>query len=304
MHVQHTLAALKSSMPNSLQHAFQKASAQTGISFDHLVRQAHAESGFNTRAAATTSTARGAFQFIEQTWLNLVKNYGAEAGLGDHAKAMTTTLEGQVRLDDPQQRAKLLALRDDPQLSAFMAAKLATENRAALQRGLGRDVSSAELALAHFLGAGGATKVLQAAATNPQQSAAGLLPAAANSNPRVFYTKDGQPKSVADLKARFERVFGTSSAIASKKQTQSVQLSNLSDYIHAVHAESAATDVLLQDHAPQTSAESFALKYQQPTATEHPEHAGYTAWLADSAFMTLVLTQETTHLLDNDHHSV
>jgi hypothetical protein len=57
-----------------------------------------------------------------------------------------------------------------------MAGELANDNRAALQTVLGRDPDHAELYLAHFLGADGATRFLTGLGANPDASAAALLP--------------------------------------------------------------------------------------------------------------------------------
>jgi hypothetical protein len=84
-------------------------------------------------------------------------------------------------------RTQLLALRNDPRLSALMAGELANDNRAALQTVLGRDPDNAELYLAHFLGADGATRFLTGLGVNPDASAAALLPKAAAANRPIFY---------------------------------------------------------------------------------------------------------------------
>ena len=57
-----------------------------------------------------------------------------------------------------------------------MAAELTRENAAGLQTILGREAEPAELYLAHFMGLGGAQQFLGALASNPDQSAAALMP--------------------------------------------------------------------------------------------------------------------------------
>ena len=49
--------------------AIQQASQATGASFNYLLATAQVESGLNPQAGASTSSARGLFQFIETTWL-------------------------------------------------------------------------------------------------------------------------------------------------------------------------------------------------------------------------------------------
>lgn len=65
---------------NTVTGAIQLASAKTGVDFDYLVKQARVESSMNPNAKARTSSATGLYQFIEQTWLRMVKNHGAEHG--------------------------------------------------------------------------------------------------------------------------------------------------------------------------------------------------------------------------------
>ena len=53
--------------------AIQSASKTTGTEFNYLVQTAARESAFNPKAQATTSSARGLFQFIESTWLGTMR---------------------------------------------------------------------------------------------------------------------------------------------------------------------------------------------------------------------------------------
>src|SRR6185437_9608133 len=53
--------------------AIRKAADATGASFEYLLATAKMESNFNPQAAAPTSSAKGLFQFIEQTWLGTVR---------------------------------------------------------------------------------------------------------------------------------------------------------------------------------------------------------------------------------------
>jgi hypothetical protein len=59
--------------------AIRHASKVTGTNFQYLVATAQVESGFNPGAAAATSSARGLFQFIEQTWLATLKEQAARS---------------------------------------------------------------------------------------------------------------------------------------------------------------------------------------------------------------------------------
>lgn len=173
--------------------AIARAAAATGTDFAFLLAQARIESGLDPSARAASSSAAGLYQFTRRTWLETLDRHGAEHGL-DWAGAAIS--EGRV--SDPSLRARLLALRFDPELSARMAAELAGDNRAALAASLGREPDHAELYLAHFLGTEGAVRFLSALDSDPAQSAAALLPAAAGANRTIFYDR-GAPRSLGEV---------------------------------------------------------------------------------------------------------
>ncbi len=192
--------------------ALKKASAETGVGFDYLYRVAVRESSLNPQAKASTSSAAGLFQFIEQTWLGAVKKYGAAHGLGVFAADIQSTPGGKLAVADPARRREILDLRFDPGKAAALAGELARENKASLEAGLGREVDGAELYAAHFLGAGGAKKLLSA---KPGDSAAALLPSAARANRHVFF--DGaRERTVDEVISSFRKTIGVArEAIAS-----------------------------------------------------------------------------------------
>jgi len=64
----------------------QQAANTTGTSFEYLLATAKMESNFNPTASASTSSARGLYQFIDQTWLGTVKEAGAQLGYGKYAR--------------------------------------------------------------------------------------------------------------------------------------------------------------------------------------------------------------------------
>ena len=61
--------------------AIKQAASTTGTSFEYLLATAKMESDFNPKAGASTSSAHGLYQFIDQTWLGTVKEAGAPARL-------------------------------------------------------------------------------------------------------------------------------------------------------------------------------------------------------------------------------
>ena len=198
---------LTSAGRRQIEAIIRKASSQTGADFAYLLDKARQESGLDTTAKASTSSATGLYQFIEQTWLTLLKSYGAKHGYAQLAEKIATDTDGKAVVADPTTRAQILNLRKDPQLSALMAGEFARENQQYLQRNTEGEVGKTELYLAHFLGAGGAAKFINALRENPSASGAAMLPAAAKANRSVFYAEGGRPRSVSEIYNRFAAKF-------------------------------------------------------------------------------------------------
>lgn len=183
---------------SSVVAALRQAAAATGSDFHYLLGTAMRESGLRSDARASTSSATGLFQFIDQTWLGLVKEHGARYGLGNYAAAITEGSDGRFRADAAQKKS-ILELRKDPQVSALMAGEHAKSTQGQMKAALGREVYGGELYAAHFLGPDAACRLIRQCETNPGASAAALFPQAASANRTVFYRTDGTPKSVREV---------------------------------------------------------------------------------------------------------
>jgi hypothetical protein len=123
-----------------------------------------AESGGREDARNPLSTAVGPFQFIESTWLDMVRR---------HFAAETQALT----------HVQVLALRTDRAFSRRAAEIYTRENGASL-KAAGVEPTFPHLRLAFLLGAGGAIRVLQA----PADTRVTLLlgPAVARANPFLY----------------------------------------------------------------------------------------------------------------------
>lgn len=185
--------------PARVERAIADAARRTGVDFDFLLAQARVESAMDPDARAATSSARGLYQFIEGTWLSTMERHGARFGLGDVAARITRAPGGGAQVADPAERRAILAMRQDPEIAALMAAGLAEDNRAHLTRVLGRQPDDPELYLAHFLGAGGAARFLSEMARDPERSAADLFPRPAAANRPVFHDAGGRTRSLAEV---------------------------------------------------------------------------------------------------------
>jgi hypothetical protein len=157
------------------------------------------ESSLRPDAHAADSTASGLFQFVQQTWLGMVKQYGAKFGLSSYANAIQQQPDGQYAVANQADRAAILSLRNDPKISALMAGEYAQQTRTQMQARLGRNVCGGELYAAHFLGAPAACRLIELASHQPNTDAAACFPAAAAANRAVFFHGNGTPKTVGEV---------------------------------------------------------------------------------------------------------
>lgn len=137
-----------------------------------------AESGGNPLARNPRSSATGAGQFIERTWIDTLSKHRPDLVQG-------------------KSRDEILALRSDPALSKAMTEAYGQDNAGVLQRA-GLPVTPGTTYLAHFAGAQGATNLLRA---DPGASAAEVLgPAAARANPFLARMSVGDLRNWASRK--------------------------------------------------------------------------------------------------------
>lgn len=175
--------------------AIRRGADATGVDFSLLVETARRESALNPNAKASTSSATGLFQFIDSTWLDMVRRHGAEHGLGAEATALQNGANAQTRRD-------ILALRSNPEIAARMAGELVRENASTLQARLGRAPNAGELYAAHVMGPGGALRLIEAAQQGAP-NAVSLFPREAAANRGLFYVS-GQPRSAQGLLDRLQ----------------------------------------------------------------------------------------------------
>ena len=185
------------SLPPYLAYAMEAAGNRNGVDFDYLVQTALRESSLNPEARAQTSSATGLFQFIESTWLEVMKTEGPALGYGQYA-AQIEQQGGSFIVRDPQVRQAILDLRTDPQVSADLAAAFTRRNGDYLLERFGRMPSPGELYIAHFLGPSGAERFFEAGLTQPDAAAAPLFPQAASANPSIFYA-NGRARTVREV---------------------------------------------------------------------------------------------------------
>jgi hypothetical protein len=185
--------------PNPVVSAIRQGAERTGAGFDYLLKTAQRESSLEPDAKAKTSSATGLFQFIEQTWLSMVKQEGPKQGLSTLANAISESGDGRLTVSDPAAREKILQLRNDPQVASVMAGALTQKNRDQLASSLGRQPHAGELYMAHVLGARGASDLIRSAASDPTRSAAKDFPEAAAANRAIFFDKSGRARTSQEV---------------------------------------------------------------------------------------------------------
>lgn len=131
------------------------------------------ESGGSATAQNPRSSATGAAQFTNSTWLQTVAANRPDLVDGKTAAQIAA---------DPQLSAKVLAMRNDPNLSQEMTIDLAKTNGAALQA-MNVPVTGATLGAAHALGIDNLSKVLHATPDTPLSQV--LPPSVISANPQM-----------------------------------------------------------------------------------------------------------------------
>ncbi|MGA2057540.1 MAG: transglycosylase SLT domain-containing protein [Bradyrhizobium sp.] len=231
--------------------AIKQAASSSGTSFQYLLTTAKMESDFNPTAGASTSSAHGLFQFIDQTWLTTVKEAGAQFGYGNYADMITKSSDGSYSVADLDARKAIMKLRDDPSVASDMAAALTQSNSFQLTGMIGRRPSDSELYMAHFMGVGGAAKLIGNAEDNGQASAARLFPNAAAANRSIFYDRStGRARTVSEVYSVLQQRYASA---ASAPATQSAMASVGGDIVKPNVAVASAAPGSATSLAPNLS---------------------------------------------------
>lgn len=154
-----------------------RASQRTGVPYTTLMALCAAESGFNPNAGATSSSAKGLFQFVGGTWRTMVSRYGPNGSVVRNAGVSSIY---------------------DPCSNALMGAYYTKENINALASA-GLPSGPTDLYMCHFLGTGGGRKFLRAKANNPNQIAAQVSGSGAASANRSIFYKSGSPRTLQEV---------------------------------------------------------------------------------------------------------
>jgi hypothetical protein len=176
-------------VPRWLAETVVRAAQATHVDPAYMMALADKESSLLPDNKARTSSAEGLFQFIDATWLEVLRRFGPKHGYGAEAEAIRL-VGGRPAVADAQERERLLGLRRDPYLSALMAGEMIRTHRETLAGKVARDPSFAELYMAHFLGVQGASRFVALLSEEPGKSARGL-PARREGEPALVLRRQG-----------------------------------------------------------------------------------------------------------------
>lgn len=173
-----------------------------------LMAVADKESSFSTSVQAKTSSATGLYQFIEQTWLGVVFEFGAKHGLAAETKLIGKNGR-QFFVADANERQRILDLRREPYLSALLAGEMLKRDTLRLEKAMGRHLTGGEIYLIHFLGPDAAQTFIETMEEKPDVKAAELLPRPAQANRPIFYAEAGgetKTLSVSEVHRKFNEM--------------------------------------------------------------------------------------------------
>jgi hypothetical protein len=191
--------------PRWLVNTIIKAAAKTKVDPVYMMTLADVESSLEPKAKASTSSAEGLFQFIDQTWIEMLYHHGADHGFERAAEALRI-VNDEVELVDDSKRSWIMGLKRDPYLSALMAGELINDIQRALQGEGERELAEAELYLAHFFGAKAAVQFLRALDEQPDAVAAKLFPKAAKANLGLFSETNGRKRRSITVAELYDRI--------------------------------------------------------------------------------------------------
>ncbi|MBF0121713.1 MAG: transglycosylase SLT domain-containing protein [Desulfobacterales bacterium] len=185
------------------------ASQAAGVDPARMARFANVESSFNPNAKAGTSSASGLYQFTDSTWKEMLSKHGEKYGLSQDANVF------------------------DPKANTLMAAEFLKQNQQIIEKSTGRKATDTDLYMAHFLGAGGASKFLKGMEANPNELATRYaIGDAIRANQNIFFDKEtGRTRTTQEVYGMMrnkihegDRIYATEATqIAKSKQSERIE---------------------------------------------------------------------------------
>lgn len=203
-------------VPRWLAETVVRAAQVTNVDPAYMMALADKESSLLPDSKARTSSAEGLFQFVEGTWLEVLRRYGPKHGYVAEAETIRV-VQGRPVVSDNKQREVILNLRRDPYLSALMAGEMINTHRETLAGKVARDPSFAELYMAHFLGVQGASRFVELLSDKPSKRAPEAFPRAAKANRPLFFASKKEAARAKSKALSVAEVHGRIDAMIDKR---------------------------------------------------------------------------------------
>lgn len=234
-------------------NAIKNAVSVSGVDGGTMFAFGDIESSFNPNASASTSSAKGLFQFTDATWNAQIAKWGSTYNVPSNANIF------------------------DPVSNSLVAAGFIKGNSDILtQNGLA--VNAGNLYIMHFIGSGGGPKFIQQAQSNPSASAASLFPGPAQSNSKIFYDQNG-PKSMSQVYTSF-------TTLITAKQTAYASQLNLPAPCDRVTGTTPGVGHMIDPANAVASAQTLCGKYWYGTITQ-PQNRQQCVALLQSTILNL-----------------
>lgn len=196
---------IKTDTQKGIFNATYTAATRVGVSPFYMQLMTRAESGHRP-IGTTLSSAAGPCQFIDSTWLYVLKTYGEQHGYKEFADAIVLR-RGEYSVPDAKKRVTVMALRMNPRAAALMAAEYSRENHAIIRDAFPKlNITESHLYAAHFFGGGDVVKFIRNLQKTPNAIAAPDFKKPAAANPGIFTIK---LKNGTRIDRTYAQVFST-----------------------------------------------------------------------------------------------
>lgn len=186
-----------------------RAANDADFPVDTLFAITEKESSFDVTAKNPKSSAAGPMQFLEQKWLEMVKDKGAKYGLEMEANLIEERPRGKVTeyyVKNKTAEDRILDLRFSPYYAGVMGAENLLDAKKRIEDRVQTSISNDDLYLPHFLGTAGAGSLIEKAGQKPNALASKAFPAAAKANKNMFRGKGGRPLTLGQFHEKARNV--------------------------------------------------------------------------------------------------
>lgn len=180
-----------------------------GVDFDYLLGQVKLESGFNVNVKVGMLSVLGLYQFIDQSWLFVVKKYGVEYGMVWVVDSIIQNVSGCLSVGDVGIKVVIFVLCNDFNVVLLMVVEFVLDNKDLFEGMFGCLVLGIDLYMVYFMGFGGVIKFLKMMQFNFDVSGVVLFFVVVCVNYNVFYDLNGQVCFVLQIYDCFVDKFGS-----------------------------------------------------------------------------------------------